>query len=100
MGEDLLKPRPERRMNQTTIRCRRCGQERFRLERPPFKNDLGRRIHEEICPLCWAEWLQHQTMLINHYGLDLRDVRAREFLYAQIESALFGGEGAEQGDTG
>lgn len=99
MAEDLLEPRPERAMNQETIRCRRCSQQRRRLERPPFKNELGRRIHEEICRLCWAEWLQHQTMLINHYGLDLRDARAREFLYAQIESALFRGEGAEQVDT-
>lgn len=86
-------------MSEDTTRCRRCGEERPRLERPPFRTDLGRRIHEEVCRLCWADWLQHQTMLINHYGLDLRDARAREFLYAQIESALFGGEGPEQVDT-
>ncbi|MBI4539536.1 MAG: oxidative damage protection protein [Gemmatimonadetes bacterium] len=86
-------------MSAETIRCRRCGTEGPKLERPPFRTDLGSRIHEEICQACWAEWLQHQTRLINHYGLDLRDARAREFLYAQIDGALFRDKGAEQVDS-
>lgn len=86
-------------MSVETVRCRHCSQEGPRLERAPFRTDLGRRIHEQICQACWAEWLQHQTRLINHYGLDLRDARARAFLYAQIESALLRDEGADQVDT-
>lgn len=82
-----------------TIRCRHCGEERGKLERAPFRTELGQRIQDEICSPCWAAWLQHQTRLINHYGLDLRDAKAREFLYAQIESALFRDEGADQVDT-
>ena len=38
-----------------------------------FRNEIGQRIHAEICQVCWSEWLQQQTMLINHYGLNLRD---------------------------
>lgn len=82
-----------------TIRCRRCEEEEApRLARPPFKTELGARIQQEICSSCWSDWLQHQTLLINHYGLDVRDPKAREFLYGQVEAVLLGegdGEGAE-----
>ena len=37
----------------------------------PFPNELGQRIAAEICQPCWSGWLQKQTQIINHYGLDL-----------------------------
>ena len=56
----------------------------------------SRSAQEQICSSCWAEWLQHQTLLINHYGLDPREPKAREFLYGQIETVLLSdGEGKE-----
>lgn len=82
-----------------TIQCRRCGEERERLERPPFRNDLGGRVQAEICRSCWKDWLQHQTLLINHYGLDPREPEARKFLYEQVEEVLLRGGEAEQVDT-
>lgn len=69
------------------------------MARPPFRNALGERLQAEICQRCWAEWLQHQTLLINHYGLDPRDRKAREFLYQQIEAVLFEEGDAEDVDT-
>ncbi len=80
------------------IECRRCG-EGPPLSRPPFKNDLGQRVLAEICQDCWKEWLQHQTVLINHYGLDPRDQKSRDFLYSQVEEVLLGDGSAEQVDT-
>ena len=83
-----------------TISCRRCGRKDGPpLERPPFKNALGERLQAEVCADCWKEWLKHQTLLINHYGLDPRDPEARDFLYGQIEQVLFGSGDAEQVDT-
>jgi Fe-S cluster biosynthesis and repair protein YggX len=38
---------------------------------------------------CWQEWLQMQTAIINHYGLDLREQDARKFLMQQTETFLF-----------
>ena len=73
-----------------TIECSRCGPEKPTLAKPPFRTELGKRIQEKICSGCWTEWLQHQTLLINHYGLDPRDKKAREFLYGQIETVLLG----------
>lgn len=82
-------------MTAETIPCRRCG-EGPRLARAPFRNDIGDRIHDSICQNCWKEWLEHQTLLINHYGLDPRDAKSRKFLYEQVETVLLGdGEGEE-----
>lgn len=80
------------------IECRRCG-EGPRLERAPFRSELGERIVNDICGNCWKEWLQHQTLLINHYGLDPREQKSRDFLYSQIEQVLLGDGTAEQVDT-
>lgn len=83
-----------------TILCQRCEREDApQLEKPPFRNDLGRRIHEEICRDCWSEWLDHQTLLINHYGLDVRDPKSRRFLYEKIEELLLEGGIDEELDT-
>jgi Fe-S cluster biosynthesis and repair protein YggX len=81
------------------IDCLRCGREAPALDRSPFRNDLGQRIQKGICRGCWSEWLQHQTLLINHYGLDPRDQKAREFLYQQIETVLLEGGQGEEVDT-
>ena len=87
------------RVDPQTISCRRCGQDAAPLAKAPFRTELGERIVREICASCWQEWLKHQTLLINHYGLDPRDPKAREFLYEQIEQVLLQGGEGEQIDT-
>ncbi|MEX2295296.1 MAG: oxidative damage protection protein [Gemmatimonadota bacterium] len=80
------------------IHCRRCGEERPALVNPPFRNERGKRILASICSACWGDWLKHQTLLINHYGLDPRDPKAREFLYSQVDDVLLGDGQAERVD--
>ena len=54
----------------------------------------------EICHECWALWLKQQTMLINHYGLNLMDPQARQFLTKNMDTFLFKtGKEEEQVDT-
>jgi len=77
-------------MSVDTIQCHRCGEAAPKLEKAPFRTELGERIVSRICANCWKDWLQHQTLLINHYGLDPRDPKARAFLYEQIEEVLLG----------
>jgi Fe-S cluster biosynthesis and repair protein YggX len=81
-GEVYFAPMP-------TVKCVRCGQERDGVAFRPFPNDLGKRVYEQICGVCWAEWVQHQQALINHYGLNLQDAGARTFLYENLEQYLF-----------
>lgn len=61
----------------------------------PFRNELGERIATSICSVCWEEWKQRQMVIINHYGLNVRDPKAREFLVANLRSYLF-----SEGDAG
>lgn len=82
----------------SAIQCARCGKEGQPLPYAPFRSELGERIHAEICQTCWAEWLQRQTMLINHYGLNLRDPDAKKFLTEQTERFLYEGD-TEEVDT-
>lgn len=79
------------------IRCLRHPDEPSPgLPRPPFRSELGERIQRGICARCWRDWLQHQTLLINHFGLDPRKPESKEFLYGQVKAVLFGeGEAAE-----
>jgi Fe-S cluster biosynthesis and repair protein YggX len=86
-------------MNETTVHCRRCEKDAAPMARAPFKSDLGERILAQICAACWQDWLKQQTQLINHYGLDPRDPKARAFLYEQIEQVLLGGGNGEGIDT-
>lgn len=85
-------------MTQDAFQCRRCG-EGPELARAPFRNEVGERILASICQNCWKDWLEHQTLLINHYGLDPRDAKARKFLYEQVEKVLLGDGDAEGIDT-
>jgi Fe-S cluster biosynthesis and repair protein YggX len=88
-----------------TVQCRRCGQTREGMAFQPFPSEAGRRAYEQICGVCWGEWTKFQQQLINHYGLNVRDPKAREFLLRNMEQFLYGaGAGAsattEQDPTG
>jgi Fe-S cluster biosynthesis and repair protein YggX len=74
----------------TTLHCTRCGQDREPMAFQPFQNELGKRAYEEICGVCWSDWLKFQQQLINHYALNLRDPKAKEFLFRNMEGFLFG----------
>lgn len=81
------------------IDCVRCDEGGAPLPFQPFNNDLGKRIHAEICQTCWQQWLQYQTALINHYGLNVQDKEARGFLLENTEKYLFGTGDTEDIDT-
>ncbi|HEX6926880.1 MAG TPA: oxidative damage protection protein [Longimicrobiaceae bacterium] len=81
------------------VQCTRCGNTGQPLPYAPLNNELGKRVQREICQNCWSEWLKYQTMLINHYGLNLRDPDAKKFLMENMEKYLFSTGEAEQVDT-
>ena len=55
----------------------------------PFQNELGLRVFQQICSTCWAEWLKTQQQLINHYALNVREPKSKEFLFQHMEQFLF-----------
>lgn len=84
------------------ILCQRCGQTRAGFDKAPIgvTGATAERLVAEICQTCWAEWLKQQTMLINHYGLNLMEAQARTFLSRNRDGFLFkAGEGDDVDTT-
>jgi Fe-S cluster biosynthesis and repair protein YggX len=52
--------------------------------------DLGQRVYDNISQMAWDMWTQQVTILINHYGLNMADPNAQEFLQQQMEEFFFG----------
>jgi len=77
-----------------TVQCVVLKREAEGLERPPYPGELGRRIYEQVSRDAWAQWLRHQTLLINEYRLTPIEPKARKFLEAEMEK-FFVGSGSE-----
>ena len=72
------------------IDCIKLGQQAEGLAVAPYPGELGKRIWQQISKPAWADWVRHQTMLINEYRLTPMDPKARQFLEEQMEAFLFG----------
>lgn len=73
-----------------TVHCVKLGQAAEGLSRAPYPGELGARIFESVSAAAWADWLKHQTMLINENRLNPRNPGARAFLEAQMREYFFG----------
>jgi Fe-S cluster biosynthesis and repair protein YggX len=78
-----------------TVYCEKTGIETEGLDFAPWPGELGKRVFEHIGKAAWAEWLTHQTMLINENRLSPLDPKHRAFLQEEMQKFLFEG-GAEK----
>lgn len=76
------------------IQCVRLKSSAEGLDFAPIPGALGQRIFENVSKEGWAQWIKHQTMLINENRLSMLDARARQYLLKQCE-AFFFGDGAD-----
>jgi Fe-S cluster biosynthesis and repair protein YggX len=58
----------------------------YRMANPRF----GKRIYNDISKEARAQWVAHQTMLVNENRLTPIELKARAFLVAEMEKCLFG----------
>lgn len=72
------------------FKCERCGKKNAPLGYTPIPTDLGKRIGEEICGECWKEWQHKQMQVINHFGLDVSNPDAQQFLFDQMKIFFYG----------
>ena len=79
------------------VQCVKLGKEADGLDFPPYPGELGKRIYESVSKEAWADWLKHQTMLVNENRLSLVDPEARKYLTQQTEAYFFG-DGADQAE--
>lgn len=78
-----------------TVYCVKTGVETQGLDFAPWPGELGKRVFEHIGKAAWADWLAHQTMLINENRLSPLDPKHRAYLQDQMQKFLFEG-GAEK----
>lgn len=78
-----------------TVFCEKTRTETEGLDFAPWPGELGKRVFNHIGKAAWAEWLAHQTMLINENRLSPLDAKHRAFLQTEMEKFLFG-EGSEK----
>ena len=72
-----------------TVQSTKLGKEAEGLDFPPYPGELGKRICENVSKQAWADWIKHQTMLVNENRLNLADARARQYLARLMENHLF-----------
>lgn len=72
------------------VRCAKLGKELEGLDRPPIKGELGQRIYETISKDAWKQWVQHSTMLVNEYRLELGTPEAAKVWLRELEKFMFG----------
>jgi len=79
------------------VHCRKLKQELPGLDMPPFPGPNGQEIFENVSKQAWAEWMTHQTTLINEMRLNMMDLTARTYLSEQREK-YFSGEDVDQAE--
>jgi Fe-S cluster biosynthesis and repair protein YggX len=72
------------------IQCSFLKREAEGLDYLPYPGEFGKRIYNNISKEAWAQWVAHQTMLINENRLTPIEPKARAFLVAEMEKFLFG----------
>ena len=77
------------------VQCVYLKREAEGLDYLPYPGELGKRIYDSISKEAWAQWVAHQTMLINENRLTPIEPKARAFLVAEMEKFLFGGGSAK-----
>jgi Fe-S cluster biosynthesis and repair protein YggX len=77
------------------VQCLLLKREAEGLDYLPYPGELGKRVYDNISKEGWAQWLAHQTMLINENRLTPIEPKARAFLVAEMEKFLFGAGSAK-----
>ena len=77
------------------IFCQKLKQDAEGLDQLVYPGEFGQKIYDNISKAAWQQWVDHQTMLINEYKLNMMDKKARDFIKIEMEKFLFG-DGSEK----
>ncbi len=85
-------------MPERIVHCRLLKKDLPGLDRAPYRNDLGKKIYEEVSKDAWQQWLKDSVRFINTYRVDLATPEGQAFMFKQA-AIYFGFEQGEQADT-
>jgi Fe-S cluster biosynthesis and repair protein YggX len=80
------------------VMCRKLGRELPGLAKPPYRNELGKRIYEEVSKEAWDMWIKDSVKFINTYRLDLTSAEGQKFMFDQA-AIYFGFKEGEAAQT-
>ncbi len=85
------------------VHCRKLNKDLPGLKRQPYRNELGRRIYEEVSQEAWDMWLKDSVKYINTYcgpgsKYDLATPEGQKFMFDQV-AIYFGFEQGELAAT-
>ena len=78
------------------VHCVKFNREMPGLDEPPFDNELGQKVYDNVSQEAWRMWMEHCKMLLNEYRLQPWTREAQDFLVEQMNGFFFdeGGGGA------
>jgi Fe-S cluster biosynthesis and repair protein YggX len=80
-------------MAEHMVFCVKLKKELPGLDEPPFENDLGKRVYDNVSQQAWGMWMDFCKMLLNEYRLNPARREDQEAILQQMEQFFFG-EGA------
>jgi Fe-S cluster biosynthesis and repair protein YggX len=85
-------------MPERVVHCRHLKKDLPGLDRPPFRNELGQRLYDEVSKDAWQMWLKDSVKFINTYRVDLASNEGQKFMAKQC-AIYFGFEEGETAQT-
>jgi Fe-S cluster biosynthesis and repair protein YggX len=78
------------KMAERMVKCVKLQRELPGLEKPPFNDELGQRIYENVSKEAWVMFREHLKMVINEYRLALGTEEANRIVEEQTVNYFFG----------
>ena len=76
-------------MSERMVQCAKLGKEAPGLAKPPFEDELGQQIFEQVSAEAWAMWKDDMMIkIINEYRLNLIDPEHYDTLLQQMRAFL------------
>jgi Fe-S cluster biosynthesis and repair protein YggX len=85
-------------MTERIVHCRKLNKDLPGLARPPYKNELGQKLFDEVSREAWDMWLKDSVKFINTYRVDLAAPEGQKVMLEQC-AIYFGYQKGEQAGT-
>jgi Fe-S cluster biosynthesis and repair protein YggX len=73
-----------------TVFCVKFKRNMPGLDEPPFDNELGQKIYDNVSQEAWKMWTEHCKMLLNEYRLNPARREDQEVIVKQLDMFFFG----------
>ncbi len=80
------------------VHCIKLKKDLPGLTRPPYRNELGKQIFDQVSKEAWDQWLKDSVKFVNTYRVDLATTEGQKFMFKQA-AVYFGFEEGDMAQT-